>query len=228
MTKAKDIEIEVLGKRISVPNVVKRLWEAEHQTCEWLEGLAPAEIEELSTLDKWLYHGKVLPARCSYNHRFTAIANLMEEGCPVCEAARFAAETHVAQPIKMAAHSSMRAEVGAVTIKTYSVDLDVLERHDVAKIYDQATFDAFMDQLEKAEGYDMIGGLHAFEFKEQQEFANLSLLDAFIHVAEERVGDDLNLPPYLAPDFQTWDKERQKRQQRINALHLAKELRKKD
>jgi hypothetical protein len=228
MTKAKDIEIEVLGERLSLRDVAQHIYWSEQQTDEWFEKLMPAELEFLSTLTSWFYNGKALPAYCSYNHRFAVEAKLLKEGCPVCEAARVAAETHVAQPIKMAAHSSMRAKAGVVKFKSYSVDLDVLERHDVAKIYDQATFDAFMDHLEKAEGYDMIGGLHAFEFKDQPEFANLSLLDAFIHVAQERVGDDLNLPPYLAPDFQTWDKERQKRHQRINALHLAKELRKKD
>ena len=214
MTKAKDIEIEVLGERLSLRDVAQHIYWSEQQTDEWFEKLMPAELEFLSTLTKWLHNGTLLPARCSYNHLFAAKAELMEEGCPVCEAARIAAETHVAQPIKMAAHSSMRAKAGVVKVKTYSADLDVLERQEQLYIDNVDDFEKLMDQLEKSEGYDMVHGLHAFEFKERPDLQGMDLLEAFLFVMQEKIQDDPVgelQPPQLSAEYFDWAERRYKR-----------------
>ena len=73
-------------------------------------------------------------------------------------------------------------------------------------------FETLMQQLENAEGYDMVHGIHAFEFKDVPGLESMNVLEAFLHVMENRILDDPHgglQPPHLSPEYFDWARRRE-------------------
>ena len=99
----------------------------------------------------------------------------------------------------------------------HDVDMDVIERYPQVYIESVTEFEDLMNRLEKAEGYDMVHGLHAFEFKENPYVAHMNVLEAFLYVLEERIADDPAgplQPPHLSNEYFDWAKRRNARLQK--------------
>ena len=253
MSKAKDLEIEILGERVAMPDVVEHLFWAKEQTDAFFEGLPPRELIFLSILDNWAYAGGKLTAYCPNGHWYSAKAHRMEEGCPFCETAKEAAETHLPEPTGIIERITMKAEAGHFATDSLDADFDLAEaqakldavkaqlwstyvnRHEYTQaeiddleyggsesdlldrpaqliINSYQDYEELMKKLEKAEGYDMVHGIHAFEFKERPDLKHLNVLEAFLHVLEVRISDDPHgdmQPPQLTPEYFDWARRRE-------------------
>jgi hypothetical protein len=244
MSKAKDLEIEILGERVAMPDVVEHLFWAKEQTDAFFEGLPPHELIFLSILDNWAYAGGKLTAYCPNGHWYSAKAHRMEEGCPFCETAKEAAETHLPEPVDLINRAKMQAETGHFTTDSLNADfetrvdqvtthyvqdfeytqaeidemesngaeIDVLDRPSQLYVDSVDDFETLMQQLENAEGYDMVHGIHAFEFKDVPGLKSMNVLEAFLHVMENRILDDPHgglQPPQLTPEYFTWARRRE-------------------
>ena len=91
-------------------------------------------------------------------------------------------------------------------------EFDLLDRPAQVIINSYQDYEELMKKLEKAEGYDMVHGIHAFEFKERPDLKHLNVLEAFLHVLEVRISDDPHgdmQPPQLTPEYFDWARRRE-------------------
>ena len=160
MTKAQGFEIDVLGERFSVADIIKHMFLADQQSDEFFETLTPIELIKLSIMDNWLFNGGKLTAHCTDGHWYSAKAHRMDEDCPFCEASKDPdvkddtdLYTFTAPPLKLRnANDVMKAETGSFHWEGHDVDMDVIERYPQVYIESVTEFEDLMDRLEKAEG----------------------------------------------------------------------------
>ena len=231
MTKAEGFEIDVYGERFPLADIVRHMFWIDQQSDAFFETLKPIELIKLSIMDNWLFNDGMLTAHCPEGHWYSAKADQMDEGCLICEASKdpgyrddleprtftrsprkgsmgflMKAETPVAKPVRQLYDA--QGEVGYGSVTTNTDDSELLERSDAVMLFDEAVCDTLLTQLKKAEGYDLVQGLHAFEFKKQDDMSDVQLMQSFVAAFTDKCRHWGLRPPQLSDEYFEWAKNR--------------------
>jgi hypothetical protein len=203
----------------------------DQQSDAFFETLKPIELIKLSIMDNWLFNDGMLTAHCPEGHWYSAKADQMDEGCLICEASKdpgyrddleprtftrsprkgsmgflMKAETPVAKPVRQLYDA--QGEVGYGSVTTNTDDYELLERSDAEMLFSEAVCDTLLTQLKKAEGFDLVQGLHAFEFKKQDDMSDVQLMQSFVAAFTDKCRHWGLRPPQLSDEYFEWAKKR--------------------